>query len=58
MFYEGDKIKERWTEYGTQLFSSDQSVPRHAPDEHPPEALESEVMPSEIRAANKETEGW
>ena len=51
MLYEADKIKERWTEYGTQLFSSDQSVPRHTPDEHPPEALEPEVMPSEIRAA-------
>ena len=53
MLYEAEKIKERWKKYGTQLFSSDQSVPRHTPDEHPPAALEPKVMPSEIRAAMK-----
>ena len=49
MLYEADDIKDRWTEYGTQLFSSES--PRHLPDEHPPELLEPEVMLNEIRAA-------
>ena len=51
MLYDTENIKDRWTEYGTQLFSS--TFPRHPPDEHPPELLEPDVMPSEIRAAIK-----
>ena len=49
MLYETDSIKDRWSEYGSQLFKSD--LPRHHADEHPPDALEPEIMPSEIRAA-------
>ena len=51
MLYEADNIKDRWAEYGTQLFSS--KFPQHLPDEQPPEDLEPEVMLSEIRAAIK-----
>ena len=51
MLYEAESIKERWREYGTQLFHSDS--PRQPPDDLQPELLEPDVLPSEIRAAIK-----
>ena len=51
MLYEAVSIKQRWTEYGTQLFHSD--APRLHEDDSQPELLEPEIMISEIRAAIK-----
>ena len=46
-----DLIKQRWYEYGKQLFSS-KSVP-NPPNDQSPGELEPEVMLGEIRAAIK-----
>ncbi|XP_072023026.1 uncharacterized protein [Amphiura filiformis] len=51
MLYEAASIRDRWTEYGTQLFHSD--APRLPQDERRPELLEPEIMLSEIRTAIK-----
>ena len=51
MLYEAESIKQRWYEYGKQLFSHD--TLDHTSNDQPPRDLEPEVMKSEIRAAIK-----
>ena len=51
MLYEMDSIKQRWYDYGKQLFSS-RSI-SNPPNDQSPGELEPEVMLGEIRAAIK-----